>query len=92
MSTPTNTPGKTPAKSAALRVAAHRQRKRKAGLVAKTIWVPDTKDPKFIEEYRRQARSIAADRRSEDEIMTWIDEATKDVDLGAIPPYQLPEK
>ena len=47
------------AKTGAERTAAYRQRMRAKGLVPKTIWVPDTKDPKFVEEYRRQARAIA---------------------------------
>ena len=87
-----STSEKKPPKSAALRVAEHRRRMREAGLVAKTIWVPDIKNPKFIEEYRRQARAIAADTAGEAEIMDWIEKATADIDLGPIPAYRLPHE
>jgi hypothetical protein len=74
--------------SSARRVAAYRQRMREAGLVPKTIWVMDTKDPKVREEIERACKAITANVEGEKEIMDWIDAATADLDLG--PPYPLP--
>jgi hypothetical protein len=53
-----SSPARKP-KTGAERTAAYRERMRAKGLVPKTLWVPDTKDPKFIAEYRRQAKAIA---------------------------------
>ena len=85
-----STPAKTPQSPAARRVAAYRKRMREAGLVPKTIWVPDTKDPKFIAEYDRQCRAIAARAESEADIWEWTDALYAEHDLGGIPPYRLP--
>ena len=65
---------------------------RDAGLVPKTIWVPNTKDPAFIAEYRRQARLIAARTAEDAEIMGWIEAVTSDLDLGPIPEYRVPDQ
>ena len=81
-----NTLPKPPPKSAALRVAAHRQRMREAGLVAKTIWVPDTKDPAFLAELQRECRVIAASEESRS-VMAWMEAMQAEVDLG--PEYPL---
>jgi hypothetical protein len=83
-------PQKTPQSPAAKRVAAYRKRMRAADLVPKTIWVPNTKDPRFIAEYRRQARSIAADTEQESEVMAWIERAQDGLDLGPIPAHRTP--
>jgi hypothetical protein len=85
-----STPAKKP-KSSASRVAAYRQRMRASGLVPKIIWVPDTKDPRFVEEYRRQAKVIASDLDSERELMAFFEEAYADFDLGGIPEYRIPD-
>jgi hypothetical protein len=37
----------------------YRESKRKAGFRLLQIWVPDTSDPKFAEEARRQSRLLA---------------------------------
>jgi hypothetical protein len=84
-------PAKKPV-SSANRVAAYRQRMRAAGLVQKTVWTYDTKDPAFIAEIDRQCRAIAADVEAEAEIMDWIERASEGVDLGPIPAYRLPTK
>jgi hypothetical protein len=78
--------------SSAARVAAYRKRMREAGLVPRTIWVPDTKDPKFIEEYRRQCRAVSKHEEREREIMEWVERAYEGHDLGPIPEYRPPEK
>ena len=57
--------------SRAQRVARRRAKLREAGLRPVQLWVPDTRDPKFIEEVRRQCRllreSETAESRAEDE-------------------------
>jgi hypothetical protein len=65
---------------------------REAGLVPKTIWVPDVKDPKFIAEYRRQARAVAALSKTSDEreASALMDALYAELDLGPIPEYRLP--
>jgi hypothetical protein len=73
----------------AKRVAAYRQRMREAGLVPKTIWVPDTKDPKFLEQLDRECRAIAASADAR-EVMQWVEEMYSGLDLGPIPEYRLP--
>ncbi len=55
------------------------------------IWVPDTKDPKFVEEFRRQTRAIAASKSPDEKEVTALMEALyAELDLGPIPPYRLP--
>ncbi|MEX2551196.1 MAG: antitoxin MazE family protein [Nitriliruptoraceae bacterium] len=50
------------------RVAAYRARLREEGLRPVQIWVPDTRDPEFQEEARRQARVVArSPHESEDQ-------------------------
>ena len=57
--------------SRAERVARHRAKLRAAGLRPVQLWVPDTRDPQFIEECRRQSRLLrereTAASRAEDE-------------------------
>ena len=57
--------------SRAERVARRRAKLRAAGLRPVQLWVPDTRDPRFIEECRRQMRLIrdseTAESRAEDE-------------------------
>lgn len=87
-----STPAKKPKPSSAKRVAAYRQRMRAAGLVPKTIWTYNTKDPAFLAEIECQCRAIAADEAGEKEIMGWID-AVRDwpTSEDGIPDYILPE-
>lgn len=55
------------------RVAEHRRRLRASGLRPIELWVPDTRDPHFAAEARRQSRLAAeADRRSD--IFEFIDD------------------
>lgn len=74
-----------------MRVAAYRKRMRAAGLVPKTIWVPDIKDPAFLAEYDRQCRAIAASEDSR-EVQELMDALYAELDLGPIPPYRLPSE
>jgi hypothetical protein len=80
----------------ARRVAAYRQRMRGAGLVPKTIWVPDMKDPPFLARLDRECRLIAAAegaRASDDAEATALMEGLyAELDLGPIPAYRLPDK
>ena len=60
-------------------VQRYRDRMKRAGLRLVQLWVPDTRASGFAEECRRQSRVAAKNRRTEDEVMTWI-EATRDTD------------
>jgi hypothetical protein len=80
---------KTPQSPAAKRVAAYRKRMRAAGLVPKTIWVPNTKDPAFLAEYDRECRTIAASEDSR-KAQEFMDGLYAENDLGPIPAYRLP--
>ena len=82
-------PQKRPQSPAAKRVAAYRERMRAAGLVPKTIWVPNTKDPGFLAELERESRIIAASEE-ERSAMAGIEAAQAGVDLG--PEYPLTDE
>jgi hypothetical protein len=56
------------------RVRKHRATLKRAGLRPIQIWVPDTRNPKFAEECRRQSLLIAKDLH-EKEILDWIEQA-----------------
>jgi len=56
------------------RMAAYRQRMRAAGLRPVQIWLPDTKDPKFVAEFRRQIKLLARDDPGGQEALHWIEE------------------
>jgi Protein of unknown function (DUF3018) len=60
-------------KSPAERMADYRRRMRAKGLRPVQIWVPDTRSPEFIADYRRQAKAIAASDPAGDEVMEWIE-------------------
>lgn len=79
-------------KTGAERTADYRKRMRAKGLVPRIIWVPDTKDPEFVEEYRRQARAIAQDVEGERDLMAFAEGLSMDVDLGGIPEYRTRDK
>ena len=57
--------------------ARHRDSLRRRGLRPLQIWVPDTRAAGFAEEYRRQARIIAADYPAED--LAWLDDTLDDL-------------
>lgn len=86
-----STPQNKPRSSSAKRVAAYRQRMRDAGLVPRTIWVPDTRNPEFLAGLEREARIIAS-AEEERAVLAWCDEMQAGLDLGPIPEYRLPDK
>ena len=51
---------------------AERQRMHAAGLRPVQIWVPDTRDPDFVETCRRQAQAVAAHDPAGDDIMRFV--------------------
>jgi hypothetical protein len=63
--------------SAKIRVRKHREALRAQGLRPVTRWVPDTRDPKFIAEYRRQVLALAERAKknpeAEKEYWEWAD-------------------
>jgi hypothetical protein len=65
------------ASSAAKRMSDYRARLRAAGLRPVQLWLPDTRDPKFIAACREQARRLAAGDPAGVEMMEFI-EATSD--------------
>jgi hypothetical protein len=58
-------------------MAEYRARLRAAGLKPVQIWLPDTKDPKFLAACREQSRRLAAHDPAGDELMGFI-EASED--------------
>jgi hypothetical protein len=64
--------------SKAERVRRHRARLRAQGLRPIQLWVPDTRDPEFIEEVRRQSL-LLRDDPAEDEIMDFIEAIQADL-------------
>jgi hypothetical protein len=85
------TPAKK-AKSSARRVASYRDRMRAKGLVPKTIWVPNFRDPAVLAEYRRQARAIAAHTGSEQDALDFIEQVFEWPPDDTIPEFAEPEE
>lgn len=56
-----------------LHMRAYRSRMREQGLRPVQLWVPDTRLPSIVAEWRRQSLSLANDP-AEREILDWIDE------------------
>lgn len=52
---------------------AYRSRMREQGLRPVQLWVPDTRLPSIVAEWRRQSLSLANDP-AEREVLDWIDE------------------
>jgi len=61
-------------KTGAERMAAYRARMRAKGLVPRTMWLPDLRNPKVVEEYRRAAKPIAAAEKSEREMTGFFEQ------------------
>lgn len=55
------------------RVAAYRKRMRAKGYKPVEVWVPDTKNPKFIARLRRQARAVAKREKGDKKLTAWLD-------------------
>ncbi len=62
------------------RVQKHRHALRMAGLRPVQIWVPDTRQPDFAEECRRQSHLVAQADMDDTDIQQLMDEALVDVD------------
>ncbi|MBI0436135.1 antitoxin MazE family protein [Roseomonas sp. KE0001] len=62
------------------RVQKHREALRAAGLRPVQIWVPDTRQPGFAEECRRQSRLVAAADAADSELDRFLDAALTDMD------------
>lgn len=62
------------------RVQNHRNRLRASGLRPVQIWVPDTRQPDFAEECRRQSRLVAVADKADSDMRRFMDEALEDVD------------
>ncbi len=62
------------------RVQKHRNTQRKAGLRLMQIWVPDTRQPNFAEECRRQCRLVAKMDKADTSIQLFMDQSLMDVD------------
>ena len=53
-----------------------RNQRRANGMRPIQIWVPDTRQPEFIAECRRQVRNVASNAVYEQKIMNWIESTT----------------
>ena len=62
------------------RVQKHRSSLRMAGLRPVQIWVPDTRQPDFAQECRRQSRLIAQADQADQELPLFMDESLADLD------------
>ncbi|MBX4335701.1 antitoxin MazE family protein [Bartonella raoultii] len=62
------------------RVQKHRNAQRKAGLRLMQIWVPDTRQPSFAEECRRQTRLVAKVDKANASIQLFMDQSLMDID------------
>ena len=61
--------------SAKERVRKHRQALRASGLRPITRWVPDTRNPDFVEQYRAQIARLTAHSESDgSEFWEWMDQ------------------
>lgn len=64
--------------SANQNVRRYRDRMKRAGLRLVQLWVPDTRASGFADECRRQSRAAARKRRTESDVMTWIEKTRDD--------------
>ena len=62
------------------RVQKHRNALRRAGLRPVQIWVPDTQQPDFVEECRRQSRLAAQADMADTDLLHFMDAALADVE------------
>jgi hypothetical protein len=62
------------------RVQRHRDKCRAAGLRLVQIWIPDTKQPDFAEECRRQSAQIALADMNDPALLSFLDSALTDVE------------
>jgi len=62
------------------RVRKHREQLRAAGLRPVQIWVPDTRQPGFAEECRRQSLLVAAADAADSDLDAFMEAALADLD------------
>ncbi len=62
------------------RVQKHRDAMRRAGLRPVQIWVPDTRQPHFDDECRRQSRLVAQADHGDQDLQDLMDAALVDVE------------
>ena len=62
------------------RVQKRRNALRKAGLRPVQIWVPDTRQPGFAEECRRQSQLVAIEDQADNGLQLLMDEALSGLD------------
>ncbi|WP_116652880.1 antitoxin MazE family protein [Pelagibacterium sediminicola] len=62
------------------RVRKHREALRRAGMRPVQIWVPDTRQPGFRDECRRQSAIVAEADRADAGLMDFLDAAFADLD------------
>jgi len=62
------------------RVQKHREALRHAGLRPIQLWVPDTRDPGFAEECKRQAMAVAASDAKDASLEALMDEGLEDLE------------
>lgn len=60
-------------------VRRYRERMKAQGFRQLSLWVPDTRSPKFAEECQRQSR-LAARQDSESDILDFLDAAASDIE------------
>ena len=60
--------------STAERVKKHRDALRAAGMRPVQIWVPDTRNPGFAAECRRQSLLVAQAAEHEDDTLRWLEQ------------------
>jgi hypothetical protein len=70
------------ASSTATRVQKRRFALRMAGLRPIQLWVPDTRNPAFTEECRRQSCLAAQADLADGDLLQFLDQALTDVDSG----------
>ena len=66
--------------SVAVRVQKRRNALRMAGLRPVQIWVPDTRQPDFAAECRRQSKRVSRADKADAELIQFMDNALSDVD------------
>ena len=62
-----------PTASVRERISAYRRRMRAMGYRPVEVWVPDTRDPRFIAAFCRQCRRVAVKERTDRALARWLD-------------------
>ncbi len=62
------------------RVRQHREKMRSEGLRPVQLWVPDSRNPDFLKECRRQSRLAARADKADKDLHQFLDQALEDVE------------